>query len=37
MPERAVVEAYGGRVELVSMLSGYSTTSIARGIPERGP
>ena len=26
LPERATVEAYGGRVELIELLSGHSTT-----------
>ncbi len=37
LPERATVEAYGGRVELIEFLSGHSTTRLIgriRGLPE---
>jgi bifunctional ADP-heptose synthase (sugar kinase/adenylyltransferase) len=30
MPERAVVEAYGGRVELLPLVPGRSTSEILR-------
>jgi rfaE bifunctional protein nucleotidyltransferase chain/domain len=35
IPERAVVESYGGRVELLPLLDGVSTTAIAERLGER--
>jgi rfaE bifunctional protein nucleotidyltransferase chain/domain len=32
LPERAVVEQFGGKIEIVPFLSGYSTTSIVNKI-----
>jgi len=32
---RKLIEAYGGRVELIPLTSGYSTTEIVRSIVER--
>ena len=32
LPERATVEAYGGRVELIDFLAGHSTTSLIKRI-----
>jgi len=32
LPERATVEAYGGRVELIELLSGHSTTRLINRI-----
>ena len=37
LPERATVEAYGGRVELIEFLAGHSTTRLIsriRGLPK---
>ena len=37
LPERASVDAYGGRVELIDLLAGHSTTRLIgkiRGLPE---
>ena len=37
LPERATVEAYGGRVELIELLSGHSTSRLIsriRGLPK---
>jgi phosphoheptose isomerase len=35
IPERSVVESYGGRVELLPLLDGVSTTAIAERLGER--
>ena len=32
LPERAAVESYGGRVELIEFLSGHSTTALIKRI-----
>ncbi len=38
IPEKGVVEAYGGRVEFVPLLPGYSTTAILERVrKQRGP
>jgi len=37
LPERAAVEGYGGRVELIELLAGYSTSGLIekiRGLPK---
>lgn len=34
LPERATVQAYGGRVELIEFLSGHSTTALINRIQE---
>lgn len=34
LPERAAVESYGGRVELIEFLSGHSTTALIKRIQE---
>jgi bifunctional ADP-heptose synthase (sugar kinase/adenylyltransferase) len=36
LPERHVVESYGGRVEFLPFLEGYSTSSILAGLDDRG-
>jgi rfaE bifunctional protein nucleotidyltransferase chain/domain len=35
IPERNIVESYGGRVEFVDWLPGYSSSSLIRGIGDR--
>ena len=36
VPERAVVEGYGGRVEYLPLVPGVSTTELLRRISEKG-